>query len=193
MSSAVIFTLTFFLSLFLFAASSLVPPRTLRQLLVFAFVLSVPFLIGSLITLAISHYTRSRTRRTTSLHMSFWPCINSSDKRIHVEAAGMSPVRTVTLHGVRPGDDRFMAPTCFGLEFWLFVGARGGVWSSLYLIYLEHRLYWVLFCGFYWCLEVLGGYRVRHHMSIPFFTQLKSLLRLYSDHGASRKYMRRNL
>ncbi|KAE8326177.1 hypothetical protein BDV39DRAFT_177279 [Aspergillus sergii] len=70
MSSAVIFTLTFFLSLFLFAASSLVPPRTLRQLLVFAFVLSVPFLIGSLITLAISHYTRSRTRRTTSLHMS---------------------------------------------------------------------------------------------------------------------------
>ncbi|KAE8160952.1 hypothetical protein BDV40DRAFT_269260 [Aspergillus tamarii] len=74
MNSAIVFTSTFFLALFLFAASSLIPPRALRQFLVFAFVLSLPFLVGSLITLAVNHYTRSRARSTTSTqrrHMSF--------------------------------------------------------------------------------------------------------------------------
>ncbi|KAE8139820.1 hypothetical protein BDV38DRAFT_241288 [Aspergillus pseudotamarii] len=74
MNSAMVYISTFLLSLLLFAASSLVPPRTLRQLLVFAFILSLPFLTSSLITLAVNHYTRSRARSTTStqrLHMSF--------------------------------------------------------------------------------------------------------------------------
>ncbi|KAE8356768.1 hypothetical protein BDV28DRAFT_65272 [Aspergillus coremiiformis] len=65
MKSTLVFVSTFVLSLFLFEASTLVPPRLIRQVLVFAFLFSLPFLISYHATLAVDHYARFRTRRPT--------------------------------------------------------------------------------------------------------------------------------
>ncbi|KAE8387815.1 hypothetical protein BDV23DRAFT_160298 [Aspergillus alliaceus] len=65
MKSTLVFTITFVLSLLLFEASSLVPPQLLRQVLVFAILVSLPFLVSFIGTLAIDHYTRFRARTPT--------------------------------------------------------------------------------------------------------------------------------
>ncbi|KAE8375674.1 hypothetical protein BDV26DRAFT_267269 [Aspergillus bertholletiae] len=77
MNYSEVFISTFLSTLFLFAVSSFVPPPVLRQLIVFAIITSLPFLVCSLITLAVNHYTRSQARRTTSTQrlypLSFGP------------------------------------------------------------------------------------------------------------------------